>query len=319
MVIQISIFMWFLFMSIILAFSSSSMFFLWICLEINMMSFIPLMYSKNMMSINSIMVYFLIQSTASSFYIFSTMIFFMNMLSKHLLMTLIVIPMLIKLGAAPFHIWFPQISEGLPLNSLAILLTIQKILPLYIISIFMSNMILLSAVLSSIFGSLGGLNQFTLRKILAFSSISHLSWILSLLSIKSNLWIMYLVIYSSMIFMIINIMNLYQINYFNFSKKNNNDMNLFLIIMFLSLGGMPPMIGFVMKWMTLKMIFIQIPIISIPLVMSSLINLFFYIRLLYSSLLKNSILYKWSKSFFYKYLMMIIFQTTSIFLLISMI
>nr|YP_010535532.1 NADH dehydrogenase subunit 2 [Alectorobius fonsecai]UYB78301.1 NADH dehydrogenase subunit 2 [Alectorobius fonsecai]UYL27210.1 NADH dehydrogenase subunit 2 [Alectorobius fonsecai] len=319
MVIQILIFMWFLFMSIILGFSSSSLFFLWICLEINMMSFIPLMYSKNMLSTNSTMVYFLIQSTASSFYIFMSSIFFMNMLSMHLLTTLIIIPMLIKLGAAPFHIWFPQISEGLPLNSLAILLTIQKILPLYIISIFSSNMVLLSAVSSSIIGSFGGLNQFTLRKILAFSSISHLSWILSLLSIKSNLWILYLVIYSLMIFTMISIMSSYQINSFNFSKKNNNDMNLFLIVTFLSLGGMPPMVGFVMKWVTLKMIFTQIPIISIPLILSSLINLFFYIRLLYPSLLKNSILYKWSKSYFYKYLMMIIFQSTSIFLLISMI
>nr|YP_010535597.1 NADH dehydrogenase subunit 2 [Alectorobius mimon]UYB78444.1 NADH dehydrogenase subunit 2 [Alectorobius mimon]UYB78457.1 NADH dehydrogenase subunit 2 [Alectorobius mimon] len=313
------IFMWFLIVSIMMALSSSSLFFLWICLEINMMSFIPLMYTKNMITMNSIILYFLIQSTASSIFIFMISTFFYNKIITEYLMTFITLTMLIKVGAAPFHIWFPQISEGLTFNSLSILLTIQKIIPLYIMSIFKTNMIMISVIMSAFIGSFGGFNQFSLRKILAFSSISHLSWILTLLLINSNFWLIYLSIYSLIIFTMIYIINQIKMNMFNFSKKINPELNLTLIMMLLTLGGMPPTIGFFMKWMALNIIFNQIMMVTIPLIMSSLINTFFYLRLSYPSMLKNIISYKWEKPYFYKWIPITFIQITAIFMMITMI
>nr|YP_010535558.1 NADH dehydrogenase subunit 2 [Alectorobius guaporensis]UYB78340.1 NADH dehydrogenase subunit 2 [Alectorobius guaporensis]UYB78353.1 NADH dehydrogenase subunit 2 [Alectorobius guaporensis] len=311
-------FLWFIITSIIMSFSASSLFFLWICLEINMMSFIPLMFSKNLISMNSIMMYFLVQSTASSIYIFSITTSFINYLSIPYMNIFMMMSMLIKLGAAPFHIWFPQVSEGLTLNSLLILLTIQKMIPLYILSIFKSNFILLPIIFSSIIGSFGGFNQFSIRKILAFSSISHLAWILTLQLSNSNFWMIYLMIYSMIIFFFIFIMNAYSMHFHNFSKKNTLKMNFFLIITLLSLGGMPPTIGFIMKWMTLQIIINSMLIITIPLILSSLINLFFYLRLSYTTLLKFSNLYKWEKSFSIKLIMVVIMQLLLIFTFISM-
>nr|YP_010535701.1 NADH dehydrogenase subunit 2 [Ornithodoros tabajara]UYB78639.1 NADH dehydrogenase subunit 2 [Ornithodoros tabajara]UYB78652.1 NADH dehydrogenase subunit 2 [Ornithodoros tabajara] len=313
------IFFWFLLMSIMMAFSSSSLFFLWICLEINMMSFIPLMFSKNIISMNSTVTYFLIQSTASSIYIFTiSVMFFSSNLITHLPI-MIMISMLIKLGSAPFHIWFPQVSEGLSFNSLLILLTLQKMIPLYIISMFKNNILIIPITLSALMGSFGGFNQFSLRKILAFSSISHLSWILTLLLVHSNYWLFYLAIYSTITLVIIFFINNFMMNFYNFSSKANMELNFMFIILLLSLGGMPPTIGFIMKWTALKIICNNILIITIPLILSSLINLFFYTRLTYTSMLKHMIFYKWEKYFPYKLFWMIFYQILIIFLMVSMI
>nr|AHF21716.1 NADH dehydrogenase subunit 2 [Antricola marginatus] len=313
------IFAWFLILSLLMALSSSSLFFLWICLEVNIMSFIPLMHSKNLMNMNSTMMYFLIQSTASSIFILSVSLYWMNPLMIQYLEILIMISMLIKLGVAPFHIWFPQISEGITFSSLGILLTVQKVIPLYIMMSFKSKSIILFIILSSITGSMGGFNQFSIRKILAFSSISHLAWILSLLMINSNFWLIYLSIYSIITFMIIIMIKTNNINTFNFNKKINNEINLMLIILLLSLGGMPPMIGFVMKWIALKIISNYYIALMIPLILSSLINLFFYLRLSYNSFLKHMIFNKWNPSFNYKMISMILPQILMIFSMITFI
>nr|UYB78431.1 NADH dehydrogenase subunit 2 [Alectorobius microlophi] len=310
-------FMWFLSMSIIMSLSTSSLFFLWVCLEFNMMSFIPLMYSKNLISMNSVMMYFLIQSAASSIYIFSISIFFLNSFFINYMCMLVMISMLIKLGAAPFHYWLPQISEGLTFYILSILLTLQKMIPFYITSIFKTNFLILFILMSAVMGSIGGFNQFSTRKILAFSSISHLAWILSLQLINSNFWIIYLMIYSLIIIILIKILYTYSINFINFSKKMNPYTNFLFIIMLLSLGGMPPTIGFIVKWVSLKIIVNSMTIILIPLIFSSLINLFFYLRLSYNSIFKFMNLNKWEKPMFSKYMLIITVQAMAIFLLIA--
>nr|UYB78015.1 NADH dehydrogenase subunit 2 [Reticulinasus faini] len=310
------IFLWFLMMSMIMALSSSSMFFLWICLEINIMSFIPLMNLKNSMSMNSIMIYFIIQSVSSSLYIFISSIFYLNMISINILTVFIMISMLTKLGSAPFHFWFPQISEGMSFNSLSILLTLQKIIPLYILSIFNNKMMMIPIILSLLIGSMGGFNQTTVKKILTFSSISHMSWMMSLLLIKNNFWMTYLMIYSLIVFLLTSILNFFKINSLLTMYKKNNEINLLFIITLLTLGGMPPTIGFIMKWMSLKIISNQFFIISIPLIMSSLINLYFYLRLSYNSTMKNSYFYKWEKNYSNKLMSMIMFQSFMIFMMI---
>nr|YP_010535623.1 NADH dehydrogenase subunit 2 [Alectorobius peropteryx]UYB78496.1 NADH dehydrogenase subunit 2 [Alectorobius peropteryx]UYB78509.1 NADH dehydrogenase subunit 2 [Alectorobius peropteryx] len=313
------IFTWTLIMSLFIAMSSSSLFFLWISLEVNMMSFIPLMYLKNSLTMNSIVLYFLVQSFASSIYIFSISMYLFNPPLMKFLPILISLSMLMKLGAAPFHMWFPQVSEGLSFNSFTILLTIQKMIPLHILSIFKNNVLFISIILSALIGSLGGFNQFSLRKILSFSSISHLSWMLTLLMFNSNFWMIYLFIYSLIMKLMMFPINFYMMNYINYNKKINNNTSMLIIISFLSLGGMPPTMGFMMKWLSLKIIASYSLTMAIPLIISSLINLFFYLRLIYVFLLKNMINNKWEKSKSNKILMITIVLSLSIFLLISQI
>nr|UYL27236.1 NADH dehydrogenase subunit 2 [Alectorobius spheniscus] len=312
------IFIWFLFMSILMSLSSSSLFFIWICLEVNMMSFIPLMFNKSMTSMNSVISYFLIQSSASSVYIFSISSLFLNFNYLIYLNILISLSMLMKLGASPFHMWLPQVSESMTYNTLLTLLTIQKIIPLQVISMFVDIFMIIPIILSSISGTMGGFNQFSIRKILAFSSISHMAWIMTLMLISSNFWMIYLTLYSLITFSIILIMKTYKIDFINFNKKINMNVNFFIIIMLLSLGGMPPTLGFMMKWITLKIILKNFISISIPLIMSSLINLYFYLRLSYNSMLKFMNFHKWEKLPLFNLFLLLIPQTLMIFLMIPL-
>nr|YP_010535636.1 NADH dehydrogenase subunit 2 [Alectorobius peruvianus]UYB78522.1 NADH dehydrogenase subunit 2 [Alectorobius peruvianus] len=313
------IFLWFLGTSALMALSSSSLFLLWICLEINMMSFIPLMYSKNYIAMNSTLLYFLTQSSASSIYILAALMLYFNPSFMSFSMILVMITMLIKLGAAPFHIWFPKISEGLDFNSLAILLTVQKMIPLHIMSLLKNKFLVIFIIISALVGSLGGFTQFTLRKILAFSSISHLAWMLSLLLLCSNFWLIYLLIYSSIIWIMTNIMNIYNMNAFNSKSKKVNEVNLFMIVTLLSLGGMPPSVGFIMKWFSMKVIIYHLPTLMVPLILSTIINLFFYLRLAYVPMLKNFNSPKWEMMPFPLWIPLMIFQISSIFFFIAQI
>nr|YP_009000451.1 NADH dehydrogenase subunit 2 [Ornithodoros rostratus]AHF21665.1 NADH dehydrogenase subunit 2 [Ornithodoros rostratus] len=310
--------LWVMILSILMAFSSSSLIFLWMCLEINMMSFIPVLNSKTTLSINSTVIYFIIQALASSLFIFIMTIFLMNNTLFMYMKELFTCTMLLKLGAAPFHSWFPQISEGINLTSFFLLTTIQKMIPFYVISLFFSKMIFLTILCSTIFGSLGGFNQTSFRKLLAFSSITHMAWMLSLI-LMNNLWILYLLIYSIIMGMIIKTMFQFNMN-FVFQIKNLNKIDsLYLIVILLSLGGLPPMMGFFMKWMTLKMIILnKMSILIIPLISSSLVNLYFYTRMIYPILLKSFNFNMWNTKSFNKLNLYLITNLIFIFFLIPM-
>nr|UNO53702.1 NADH dehydrogenase subunit 2 [Ixodes sinensis] len=310
------IFLWILFMSILMSISCSFWFPLWMSLEINMMMFIPLMNSKNFLSSNSMMNYYIIQSFSSSLFLFSSFLTFI--FSTKILILIILTSMMIKLGSAPFHAWFPQISEGLNMFPFFFLLTFQKIIPLFISSLITHKFFIFFIITSSMIGSFGGLNQTSLKKILAFSSISHLAWMMTLIFTNYNFWMLYLLIYS---IILMKIIKTFKKNY-NFSIYNLNSMKLSflnkitIICLFLSLGGMPPFLGFLMKWISVILIIKNFPIIMLILIISSLINLFFYIRILYPIFLNLNILIKpnqfsyiFSKNYFFflNFLSIIIF------------
>nr|AIZ58568.1 NADH dehydrogenase subunit 2 [Ornithodoros costalis] len=313
------LFLFTLMTTLIMATSSSSMFFLWVCLEINMMSFIPLMNYKTLNSSSSVTLYFIIQALASSLFIITTI--FSSLSSYHYLNLsyIILISMLLKIGAAPFHFWLPQISEGLSYKPLLILLSLQKIIPLYISSINNNFILIISIIFSSLVGSAGGFNQSSTRKILTFSSISHLAWILSLILLSSNLWILYILIYFPLLTLIMQYLSLNNINHITqISLMSKND-KIYLTLLLMSLGGLPPFIGFFMKWITLKMLINNLSILTLPLILSSLVNLFFYLRLIYPLFLKYSMSYKWKSFPFFSYSSLMITQAISMLLLIPII
>nr|YP_010535467.1 NADH dehydrogenase subunit 2 [Ixodes angustus]UYB78158.1 NADH dehydrogenase subunit 2 [Ixodes angustus] len=289
MILQTMIFQWILAMSIMMAVSTSFWFALWMALEMNMMIFIPMMNSKNFLSSNSMVFYYIIQSLASS-------LFFLSSIMSPMFMTqnlnfIMIISMLIKLAAAPFHSWFPQISEGMNFFSFFILSTFQKIIPLHIITLINNNTLVPFIILSSIVGSLGGLSQTSYKKILAFSSISHLSWIMTLIMINQNFWMIYFTIYTMILIMIIfwlkNNNSLHIINSNSMKMSFFNKMLLFSF--FLSLGGMPPFLGFLAKWVAIIMISKKLPLILLILIISSLLNLFFYMRTMFPMILNFNI------------------------------
>nr|YP_010937294.1 NADH dehydrogenase subunit 2 [Ixodes kohlsi]WKW95290.1 NADH dehydrogenase subunit 2 [Ixodes kohlsi] len=292
MMLQKIIFFWVLIMSLIMAISSSYWFTLWITLEINMMIFIPMMNSKNFLSSNSMMYYYIIQSLSSSLFFFSSLMsfYYLNQIFSNIML----ISMLIKIGSAPFHTWYPQISEGLNYYPFLILSTLQKMIPLHVISIINNHLITFFILMSATIGSLGGFNQTSFKKILAFSSISHLSWMFTLILINQYYWLIYFLIYTTILFKIISFLKTN--NFLNIGDLNCMKTSIFnklhLFSLFLSLGGLPPFIGFFSKWISIIIINNKFPMILIVLILSSLVNLFFYIRIMFPMIMNMNMIMK---------------------------
>lgn len=197
--------------------------------------------------------------------------------------------LLIKIGAAPFHYWFPQVIEGLNWNLRLLILTWQKIAPFILLSynITLSSLIIFIIISSSFIGRIIGLNQIRVRKILTFSSINHLSWIIAACQTSLSLWFLYFIIYRLISFNIIILFKKFNIFYIKqlISKLNSNkNIKFFFLTNFLSLGGLPPFLGFLPKWFTINTLINQnLKILSLILIIFSLITLFFYLRINLSS------------------------------------
>lgn len=304
--------------------------------EINLIAIIPIIIIKqNSRSTESAIKYFLVQTTASIILIISVSI---NLIltgqwtvtcTNNILSSIITISILIKLGAAPFHIWLPEVAQGLPLNSSIILLTWQKIAPMSILYSFFPSLniyiIFISALLSIALGGWGGLNQTQLRKIIAFSSIAHIGWIIAILCYNPNIIIINLIIYLIITVTLFYIFkNNSTTNIANLSLIWNKSplIALLLALILLSLGGLPPLTGFLPKWIVAQeLINNDNTIIALIILILALINLFFYLRLIYSTSLTifpsiNNVKLNWQYTKSNKYpLTIIILSVISILIL----
>lgn len=283
--------------------SSNSWIGCWIGLEINLLRFIPLISNiKNLLHTEASLKYFIIQSIASINFLFIILIkiiYFKNFEINNFFSIIINSPLLIKIGSTPFHWWFPNIIEGLNWINCFILITWQKISPIILLSYYINNyFIIIIIIFNTLIGAIRGFNQTSIRKLISFSSINNLGWILAALIIRENLWIIYFLFYSFLsfficyIFFYINIFYLNQIINLNF----NFIVKISLFINFFSLRGLPPFLGFFPKWIIINYIIInKIFFINFIFLISSLIILFFYIRIIYLSLLLNFFKLKWFK------------------------
>nr|APH08306.1 NADH dehydrogenase subunit 2 [Tamias canipes] len=249
---------------------------IWVGLEMSMLAIIPILISKaNPRSTEAASKYFLIQATASMILMMGSIINFMNtgqwtLTSSYnsISSLMFTIALSMKMGLAPFHLWVPEVTQGVPIMSGLILLTWQKIAPISImiqISPSINSILIMTmAILSIMLGGWGGLNQIQLRKIMAYSSIAHMGWF--------NMFIL-----------------------FNYNKTTttlslSNTWNMSplltstILIVLMSLGGLPPLTGFMPKWMIIKELVSNNNII-LPtfMAMTALLNLFFYMRLIYST------------------------------------
>nr|YP_010271028.1 NADH dehydrogenase subunit 2 [Scarites subterraneus]UFR82458.1 NADH dehydrogenase subunit 2 [Scarites subterraneus]UJY97973.1 NADH dehydrogenase subunit 2 [Scarites subterraneus] len=287
-----------LFMGTMISISSSTWLGTWMGLEINLLSFIPLLKSKNNpYSTESSIKYFLVQALASTIFLFSIlMIMLMNNLISDaislnfFMMMTINSSLLLKMGAAPFHFWFPEIIEGMNWMNCLLLMTWQKIAPMMLLSytLKLSNYIIFIIMISTLVGSIGGLNQTSLRKIMAYSSINHLGWMISAFLNNEMIWIIYFLIYSLISMTLILMLNSFNIYYLKqmFLLMNKNILVKFILLLnLLSLGGLPPFLGFLPKWMIIQYLSINYMYLVLFMIMMTLITLFFYLRITYSSLI----------------------------------
>nr|YP_010944274.1 NADH dehydrogenase subunit 2 [Willemoesia forceps]WLW41809.1 NADH dehydrogenase subunit 2 [Willemoesia forceps] len=289
----------FLLIGILMALSSTSWFSAWAGLELNLLAFIPLITSKsNLFHSEAALSYFLIQALGSALLIFSACLL---LIKTSFFLLIISLSLFLKMGAAPFHFWFPKIMEGLNWPQAFILMTIQKLAPMFLISylsfnFLCSSLISFIAILSAIIGALGGLNQTKLRKLMAFSSINHMAWMLSAILMSHSSWILYFAFYFFMTFSILILF--FHLKTFFFSQLLNLYtiplyLKLSLSISLLSLGGLPPFSGFFPKWLLIQeMISYKYYFFLFVLLISTLITLYFYLRMLFPFLMLASPLMK---------------------------
>nr|QLY89605.1 NADH dehydrogenase subunit 2 [Platycheirus fulviventris] len=226
--------------------------------------------------------------------------------------------LLMKSGTAPFHFWFPNVMEGLNWMNSLILMTWQKIGPLMLISyLLIKFMLFWCIVLSIIIGSLGGLNQTSLRKLMTFSSINHLGWMLMSMYSNEALWITYFMFYTFLSFNLIFLFNMFKLFHINqlFSMfMFNKTLKFSLFLNFLSLGGLPPFLGFIPKWLTIQYLTFnnQLFMLTIMIIMT-LLTLFFYLRLCYTAFMLNYYENNWNFEIYWNNLMINLYLILSFF------
>ena len=247
-------------------------------LELNILSFLPIISSKINFELENAIKYFLVQSWASI--IFLLRFFFLNYMNN--LYLLMIISIFMKLGIAPFHIWFISILKTSSIYILIILSSIQKIIPLLILRNIKINLFfLLIFLLLNIFFTIIILpSTISLNKILALSSINNIGWIIIRIIISNKLFFIFVYIHLLIGFFILY--KTYKINLFIQINRINFIDKLIIILLFISLGGLPPLLGFLRKFLVIKFILIRINyIFSIILIFSSLYLLYFYISRMY--------------------------------------
>nr|ACY36717.1 NADH dehydrogenase subunit 2 [Crocidura beatus] len=281
--------------------TSSHWFMTWLGFEMNMMAIVPILMKKySPRSMEAATKYFLTQATASMILMLAIIINLMysgqwtiKNMENYTASTLITIALVMKLGLAPFHFWVPEVTQGVSLNSGLILLTWQKIAPLTLLyQIYPSintSLLLLMSLTSIMIGGWGGLNQTQLRKIMAYSSIAHMGWMMAILAYNPNLSLLNLLIYifmTSSMFMLLIFTSTTSTLSLSLTWNKTPIITIMSLATLLSLGGLPPLTGFMPKWMIIQELTKNNSVI-LPTLMAilALLNLFFYMRLTYSTAL----------------------------------
>nr|WCH58153.1 NADH dehydrogenase subunit 2 [Scelimena sp. 1 JL-2023a] len=292
-----------LILSTLISVTASSWLGLWLGMEVNLLSFIPMMSADPQKNLEmSGMKYFIVQTIGSISLIMTFITSMVNNFDQMntIVSTMMTLTLTLKMGGAPMHFWLPEVMENLSWENCAILMTWQKIAPMCAMAYIKSNelMMLIVIMSSAMVGAIMGLNQISLRMLMAYSSINHVGWMLAAIKTNLNVWYAYIMIYS-MLTTLISLMfkstNTKMMNEL-FMSQNNNKMNKFTLIMSLmNLGGMPPMIGFLPKWILMQELAAQSCMIMLmTLILSSSITLYFYMKMFFSGSIINFKETKWN-------------------------
>nr|AFB19432.1 NADH dehydrogenase subunit 2 [Grammatoptila striata]AFB19433.1 NADH dehydrogenase subunit 2 [Grammatoptila striata] len=269
----------------------------WAGLEINTLAIIPMISkSHHPRAIEAATKYFLTQAAASTLVLFSSMTnawytgqWDITQLTHPMSCLILTSAIAMKLGLAPFHFWFPEVLQGSTLTTGILLSTVMKFPPitlLYMTSPSLNQTLLTSmAILSTALGGWMGLNQTQIRKILAFSSISHLGWMAIIISYSPKLTLLNFYLYVLMtttVFLTLNTTNTLKLSTLMTTWAKTPALSMMLLLTLLSLAGLPPLTGFLPKWLIIQELTKQdMALAAVMISLLSLLSLFFYLRLAY--------------------------------------
>nr|AFB19524.1 NADH dehydrogenase subunit 2 [Pnoepyga albiventer] len=269
----------------------------WAGLEINTLAILPLISkSHHPRAIEAATKYFLTQATASTLLLFSSMTnawhtgqWDITHLTNPTSCLILTSALAMKLGLAPFHFWFPEVLQGSPLSTGLLLSTVMKFPPITLL--FMTSpslhpsLLTYMAILSMAVAGWAGLNQTQTRKILAFSSIAHLGWMTIIISYSPKLTLLNFYLYTLMtaaVFLALNSMKTLKLSTLMTTWTKAPSLNAMLLLALLSLAGLPPLTGFLPKWLIIQELTKQDMTPTATMIsILSLLGLFFYLRLAY--------------------------------------
>jgi NADH-quinone oxidoreductase subunit N len=227
---------------------------------------------------------------------------------------LILIGLLFKLAAAPFHIWSPDVYEGAPLNSTIFFAVVPKISILVLFFRIYTTLahssdiwgvaILISSIASVIVGSLVTLKQKRLKKLFAYSGINHVGYLLlgssmfTLESVSAVFFYMFAYMLTGLcMWGIISVLKRADsvgsytptIADLGAMVKVNPILAFILAIALFSLAGVPPLVGFYAKLGIFQAALNSgFFVIASFIILTSVVSTFYYIRLIKSSYFESS-------------------------------
>nr|YP_009058786.1 NADH dehydrogenase subunit 2 [Selenops bursarius]AIM52652.1 NADH dehydrogenase subunit 2 [Selenops bursarius] len=289
-------FMLFLFMyliSFLFVMSNDDWFLVWLGLEINMLSFIIMIYKRyDMLVMESCMKYFFIQSMGSAVLMGC---FFLDL---EMFSEILILMLSYKIGAGPFFMWFPSVCGGLSWFSCFVLMTFQKLIPLMLMGMFVSWIIWWMVMMSLVFGACGSFNQKDIKRLLAYSSIHHLGWMMLCILLNDGFWLIYLFLYSIILLNIVYLFKEYEV--IDLIVINKWKGKWWFVMGMLSMAGMPPLLGFFLKWMAFVYILNMNFICILFLILMSVVMFYIYIRVMYDILMDTAGGLSWSNYVIYK-------------------
>jgi NADH-quinone oxidoreductase subunit N len=216
----------------------------------------------------------------------------------------ILVGLAFKISAVPFHMWAPDVYEGSPTSVTLFFTMIPKIAALTVFIRFLyvpflnlidqwQMILIFLSIASMLFGAIAAIGQTNLKRLIAYSSISHIGYALAGLATGSNDGIQSSVIYIT----IYIIMNLGLFSCLLMMKRNNEYfediddlsglsknhplLSLSLLIILFSLAGIPPLAGFFAKFYIFKSVLEQsMYFLAIVGLLSTVIAAFYYLRII---------------------------------------
>nr|YP_010000834.1 NADH dehydrogenase subunit 2 [Machaerirhynchus nigripectus]QOD96759.1 NADH dehydrogenase subunit 2 [Machaerirhynchus nigripectus] len=269
----------------------------WTGLEINTLAVLPLISkSHHPRAVEAATKYFLVQATASALVLFSSMTnawstgqWDISQLTDPVSCLIMTAAISIKLGLVPFHFWFPEVLQGSSLTTGLLLSTVMKFPPMTLLLMTSQSLnptlLTAMAILSAAMGGWAGLNQTQTRKIMAFSSISHLGWMAIVITYNPKLTLLNFYLYmvlTTTVFLTLNAIKALKLSTLMTAWTKTPPLTAMLLLTMLSLAGLPPLTGFLPKWLIIQELTKQdmVPA-AVGISLLSLLSLFFYLRLVY--------------------------------------
>nr|BBH37007.1 NADH dehydrogenase subunit 2 [Parioglossus raoi] len=286
-----------------ITFASSHWLLAWMGLEINTLAIVPLMaYHHHPRAVEATTKYFLTQAAAAATLLFASATnawltgqWNVHMMTHPVPTAMITLALCLKIGLAPLHTWLPEVLQGLDLTTGLILSTWQKLAPFALLlqlPLQNQSILIVLGLTSTLVGGWAGLNQTQLRKVLAYSSIAHLGWMILVIQFAPSLTLLALTMYlvmTSAAFLTLKLNGATTINSLSGSWAKAPLLTALLPMTLLSLGGLPPLSGFMPKWLILQELSKQgLPLTATVAALTALLSLYFYLRLCYAMTLTVS-------------------------------